>query len=232
MRCRPYRRPSSACGRPTAPPSGCWRAPGWRRITRQRRVTTMNSTAERSLRVIQVLPALNAGGVERGTVEFARELVKAGHESLVISSGGRQLSLLEAQGSRHITLPVQRKSLWSLRQVRPMQRLLTALQADIVHVRSRLPAWIVWLAWRRMPRASRPRLVSTFHGMYSVNFYSAIMARAEHCIAVSESVRRYVLAHYSLPPERLSLIPRGVDPSAFSTDAATPAWCRALYAQY
>ena len=69
---------------------------------------------ERKLKVVQVLPELNAGGVERGTVEFARELAHAGHESIVISNGGRQVTRLEAEGSQHITMPVHKKSLSSL----------------------------------------------------------------------------------------------------------------------
>ncbi|GAB3373494.1 glycosyltransferase family 4 protein [Spongiibacter taiwanensis] len=186
----------------------------------------------RPLRVVQILPALNAGGVERGTVEFARELARLGHESIVISSGGRLAKTIESEGSRHIDMPVHRKSLWSLWQVRPMRRLLTELAPDIVHVRSRVPAWIAWLAWRKMPVATRPRLVSTFHGMYSVNVYSAIMAKAEHCIAISHCVEGYIRENYPQAADRITLVPRGLDPNAFHADACTPAWCEALYEQY
>ena len=128
------------------------------------------------MKVLQVLPNLNSGGVERGTVEFARELVKQGHESFVMSNGGRLVAQLESEGSGHIHQPVHRKSLWTLRLVRPVRKLLQELKPDIIHVRSRAPAWIIWLAWRKLPVATRPRLVSTFHGLYSVNFYSAVMA--------------------------------------------------------
>ena len=134
------------------------------------------------MKVLQVLPNLDSGGVERGTVEFARELVARGHQSIVMSNGGRLVKQLQAEGSRHIELPVHHKSLRSLRLVRPLRRLLAELQPDIIHVRSRLPAWLIFLAWRKLPRATRPRLVSTFHGLYSVNFYSAVMARAEQII--------------------------------------------------
>lgn len=181
-----------------------------------------SQTADTSskLRVLQVLPALDSGGVERGTVEFARELVRLGHESLVISSGGCQVSRLEAVGSRHIRMPVHRKSLRSLTQVRPMRHLLTELKPDIVHVRSRVPAWIVWLAWRKMDPATRPRLVSTFHGMYSVNTYSAIMAKAEHMIAISDCVQAYITRNYSVPKDRITRIYRGLDPGTFSQNAS------------
>ena len=191
-----------------------------------------SSSTARPLKIVQVLPALNSGGVERGTVELARELVLGGHTSVVISSGGRMVDGLLAEGSEHISFPVHRKSLWSLLQVRPMRRLLESLAADVVHVRSRAPAWIVWLAWRRMNPTTRPRLVSTFHGMYSVNFYSAVMARAEHLIAISDCVKNYITTNYKADERRISLIPRGLDPAAFNREACTPEWKKELFRQY
>lgn len=191
-----------------------------------------DSNPAHPLKIVQVLPALNEGGVERGTVEFAREIVKQGHTSIVISSGGRMVERLQQEGSRHITLPVHKKSLTSLLQVRPMRTLLAELQPDIVHVRSRIPAWIVWLAWRRMPPRNRPGLVSTFHGMYSVNRYSAIMGKAERVIAISDSVLRYIMDNYPVDPGKITRIFRGLDRSAFHKDACTPAWRDALFQQY
>lgn len=192
-----------------------------------------NTTAHESpLSVVQILPALNAGGVERGTVEFARELAKLGHRSTVISSGGRMVEQLEAEGTEHITLPVHKKSLSSLLQVRPMRRLLTELKPDIVHVRSRIPAWIAWLAWRRMPPAARPGLVSTFHGMYSVTPYSAIMAKGERLIAISDCVHRYILDNYKVDPTVITRIYRGLDPSAFNVNACTEQWRQQLLAEH
>ncbi|WP_105102161.1 glycosyltransferase family 4 protein [Microbulbifer pacificus] len=175
------------------------------------------------MRVIQLLPALNSGGVERGTLDLARALVHAGHESVVISSGGRLVQQLESEGSRHITLPVHRKSLLSLLQVRPLRRLIRELQPDILHVRSRVPAWLTWLAWKPLDPHARPRLVSTAHGLYSVNRYSAIMAKAEQVIAISDCVRDYLLTNYAsdlrAAPE---VIYRGVDTAEFSVDAPSP----------
>ena len=145
------------------------------------------------MKVLQILPAMNAGGVERGTLEVAAHLVKYGHEALVVSSGGRMVSALEALGARHFTLPVHRKNPLSLRQVRPLRQLLEKQRPDIVHIRSRVPGWLAWLAWRGMDPATRPRLVSTVHGFYSVNRYSAIMTKGERVIAVSDSIRDYIL---------------------------------------
>lgn len=168
------------------------------------------------LTVVQTLPALESGGVERCTLETARALVAAGHRSIVISSGGRLVDQLTQEGSEHINLPVKSKSPLTLLQVRPLRRLLHTSGADIIHARSRVPAWIAWLAWRGMPAASRPRLVTTMHGLNSVNAYSAIMTRGEAVIAGSETVRRYIREHYPDCPEtRLHLIFEGVDPAEF-----------------
>ena len=133
--------------------------------------------AERALTVVQVLPALEGGGVERGTLEVARELVRHGHGSLVISAGGRMVAELEREGSEHITWTIGAKSLLTLRYVSKLRDLLVERRVDILHARSRLPAWIAWLAWRGMDPATRPHFVTTVHGLYSVNRYSAVMRR-------------------------------------------------------
>lgn len=163
------------------------------------------------MKVLQILPELNAGGVERGTLEIARALTDAGHEALVVSNGGRLVAELERSGARHVSLPVHRKSLKSLLQVRPLRRLFEKEKPDIVHIRSRVPGWLAWLAWRGMDARTRPRLVSTVHGFYSVNAYSAIMTRGERVIAVSDCIRDYILKNYPKVPEaRVRVVPRGV----------------------
>ena len=175
------------------------------------------------MKIIQILPELNAGGVERGTLEIAAHLVHEGHESLVISNGGRQVADLEKAGSRHIEMPVHRKSLTTLLQVRPLRRLLTEIHPDIVHIRSRAPGWVTWLAWRGMDPATRPRLVSTVHGFYSVNGYSAVMTKGERVIAVSESIHRHVLENYpKISAENIRVIPRGIEPGDYGADFQPP----------
>lgn len=163
------------------------------------------------MKVLQILPELNAGGVERGTLEIARALVEAGHDAVVVSNGGRLVPELERLGARHVALPVHRKSLKSLLQVSRLRRVFETERPDIVHFRSRVPGWISWLAWRGMARDRRPRLVSTVHGFYSVNAYSKIMTRGERVIAVSECIRDYVVKNYpDTPRERIRVVPRGV----------------------
>lgn len=168
----------------------------------------------RRLHVIQLLPALDAGGVERSTLEIAQALVRAGHRASVVSAGGRLLPRLQALGATHVALDIGRKSPLVLRHLPALRRVFA--EADIVHARSRLPAWLGWLALRGMPAAQRPRFVTSAHGLNSPSRYSAIMARGERVECVSETVRAHLLRHYpATDPARLVVIPRGVDPALF-----------------
>lgn len=187
-----------------------------------------------SLTVVQLLPALESGGVERGTLEMANALVQRGHRSIVISSGGRMVTALEAGGSEHITWPIGEKSLLTLRLVLRLRRLLKREGVDILHVRSRLPAWIAWLAWRGMNPAVRPHLVTTVHGQYSVSRYSAVMMRGERIIAVSNTIKDYILKNYpDIDESRIHVIYRGIDEREFPHGyKAGNQWLRNWYAQY
>jgi glycosyltransferase involved in cell wall biosynthesis len=169
----------------------------------------------RRLTVVQLLPALASGGVERSTLEIGAALVAAGHRSLVVSAGGALVAALEAAGSEHVSLDIGRKSPASLRHVASLRRLFAAQGADIVHARSRLPAWLAWHALGAK-HSPHPHFVTTVHGLNSPGRYSGIMARGERVVCVSESVRAHVLRHWpATPPERLCVIERGVDPAAF-----------------
>jgi len=168
------------------------------------------------MKVLQIIPEMDSGGVERGTLELARYLGAQGHESLVISGGGKIVPQLEACGTRHITLPVGRKRPSSLLLVPKLRRLFIQEKPDILHLRSRMPAWLAWLTWRGMDPATRPRLVTTVHGFNSVNRYSEIMTCGERVICVSESVRRHVIKHYPrVPQAKLRVVHRGIDPSEY-----------------
>ncbi len=130
--------------------------------------------------------------------------------------------------------PVGRKSLTTLRWVRPLRRLMVERGFDIVHLRSRLPAWIAWRAWRHLPDGQRPHLVTTVHGLYSVSRYSAIMTRGERVIATSETVRRYLLENYpELPAGRIEVIHRGIDPDEFPPGfRPSPDWLEQWHAAF
>lgn len=187
-----------------------------------------------SLTVIQVVPALDAGGVERGVVEVSQALSEHGHRSIVVSSGGRMVEQIQAHGAEHVTMPIHRKSLMTLRCVRPLRRLVRETGADVLHARSRVPAWVSYLAWRSMSAATRPAFVTTVHGLYSVNFYSKIMTRGQRVEVVSETVRQYVLKHYpGTDPEKLVLNHRGIDPDGFPFGYQPDAsWLAAWNQQY
>ena len=191
------------------------------------------------LKVLQLLPALDSGGVERGTLEIARALVAAGHESVVLSKGGRLVEPLQRAGSRHLALELGRKSPLTFLHARHLRRLFEAERFDIVHARSRMPAWVAWLAWRGMPLATRPHFVTTVHGMHSVSRYSAIMCAGERVIAVSDTVRDHIRSHYPpmrwphLTDDRITVIPRGIDAAEFPRDyQPSSAWLARFHAEF
>jgi glycosyltransferase involved in cell wall biosynthesis len=185
------------------------------------------------LTVVQILPALDSGGVERGTLEVGAHLSANGHRSIVISAGGRMVNKLEKQGSEHITWPIGKKSLLTLKLVRQLRQFFEKEKVDIVHVRSRFPAWIAYLAWKEMNPKTRPAFVTTVHGSYSVSPYSEVMTKGERVIVISEMIREYVTSQYKTKPEKLRLVYRGVDandfPYGFQPDKA---WLKEWYQAY
>lgn len=168
------------------------------------------------LTIVQTLPALDGGGVERGTLEVSDEIVRRGWRSIVVSGGGRMVADLEAGGATHITMPIGAKSPSVLLCVGRLRRLLRDEGVDILHARSRLPAWVCRFALRRMAPAARPAFITTMHGLHSVGRYSAVMTKGDVVIAVSDSVRAYIERSYpKADMSRVVVIPRGVDPRAF-----------------
>ena len=168
------------------------------------------------LTILQILPELNSGGVERGTLEVGAEIVRRGHRSLVVSGGGRMVEHLEQEGSQHFAASVGNKSPLTLRQVGWLRKLIVEQNVDIVHARSRVPAWVAWLAMRKIPEAQRPHFVTTVHGQYSVSRFSEIMTRGDRVIAVSGTIQNYIRGNYpQTPGDRVHTIYRGVDPAEF-----------------
>jgi glycosyltransferase involved in cell wall biosynthesis len=177
----------------------------------------------RRLTVAQLLPDLDAGGVERSTLEIADALVRAGHRAFVVSAGGRLVPQLQALGAEHVAMAIGRKSPWVLRHVQPLRRLFADHHVDIVHARSRLPAWLAHFALGS-PDAASPHFVTTVHGLNSPSRYSRILATGERVICVSETVRAHVLRHYpDIDAARLQVIPRGIDPADFPRASAQAA---------
>jgi glycosyltransferase involved in cell wall biosynthesis len=169
------------------------------------------------LTVLQVTPELNAGGVERTTLEMAEAISRAGGLALIASAGGRLEPDLETAGGELIRLPVDTKNpITALSNAFKLASIIKRRGVDIVHARSRAPAWSALLA----ARMSGTPLVTTFHGIYNARsglkrFYNSVMARGDAVIANSEYTRQHILAHYDAPSERVIAIPRGVDLDVF-----------------
>ena len=175
----------------------------------------MIKNKQKKLIVLQILPELNSGGVERGTLEVGKYLVDKGHSSIVISGGGRMKKQLIKDGSKHIQWEIGKKSLFTLRYVLILARFIVNNKVDILHVRSRFPAWICFFALKIISAKKRPSFITTFHGPYSVNFYSEIMTKGDRVIVISETIKKYVLKNYKINPDKLFLNYRGVDSLEF-----------------
>lgn len=165
------------------------------------------------MKIVQILPELGEGGVERGVMELSCELVKHGFQSVVISNGGKLVKQIENDGALHVKLDVCSKNILTAPwRIFKLYQTLKTLKPDILHVRSRVPAWMVFFAnaFLHIP------LVSTVHGFNSVSFYSSIMTKADHVICVSNAIKVYIQKHYDTPESKITVIPRGVDLEKFN----------------
>ncbi len=174
---------------------------------------------KKKLTVVQILPELEEGGVEGETVDLAIFLAQSGYNSIVISGGGRMVASLETNGCTHIHWPhIGEKSPRCLQYIFRLKKFLLDHDVDILHLRSRLPAWVGYLAWKLLPKKTRPSLVTTFHGYYSINAYSRIMTRGEKVVAVSKVIREHILDNYKVNPAKIEIIHGGFDTKEFSPE--------------
>ncbi len=165
------------------------------------------------MRILQILPELNVGGVETGTVDFAKYLVRQGHHAVVVSSGGTLVAELEKAGVIHYTLPVHKKSLWSiLRSNHHLKNIIKEENIEIVHARSRVPAWIAYFACRQ----TEARFITTCHGYYSNHLFTRVMGWAKQVIVPSEVIGRHMMDDFKVPAEQIRHIPRSVDLDRFN----------------
>ncbi len=183
------------------------------------------SAPARTRTVLQVLPNLISGGVERGTVDVAHAIVQAGWRALVASAGGPMVRELERAGAEHITLPLNTKNPFAIRKnVETLTALIRAQNVDLVHARSRAPAWSA----REAARVAGVPFVTTFHGVYSLGpfgvkkLYNRVMAEGALVIAVSGFIRDHLMQEYGVPAERIRVIHRGVDVDLFDANRVSP----------
>ena len=174
--------------------------------------------------VMQVIPALGAGGAEQGCIDVAAELVRAGAQAIIVSNGGARVRELERLGVMHIDLPVHSKNpLQMWRNAARLRKLINRYQVNVVHVRSRAPAWSVEKACRK----TRARFMTTCHAPYNISGdwkrkYNAVMMRGERVIAISQMVADYMMQNYPIDPSVIRLIHRGTDLSKFHPEAVPP----------
>ena len=175
----------------------------------------------RKLTIAQVIPSLNAGGAERAVVDVAAATVAAGHRAIVISTGGYYQAELQAKQARFVKRNVDSKN--------PLIILINAFWlagfikregVDIMHARSRAPAWSAFMA----ARMSGIPFVTTFHAAYKGSFflkkfYNSVMASGDRIIAISEFIAAHIQKNYGVPASRIAVIPRGIDMSMYDPDS-------------
>lgn len=183
-----------------------------------------DNTTQHQITVCQVIPRMRSGGAELGCLQVAEALVKAGHRALVVSAGGRMVEQLQAVGATHIELPVASKNPITLAlNARRLTEIVAREKVDILHARSRAPAWSTLAAARTTDTA----FITTYHSEYSErgrikNLYNSVMARSDTVIAVSHWMAKLIRERYQTPEARIAVIPRAFDPSRFDASVVTP----------
>ncbi|VBB69658.1 Glycosyltransferase [invertebrate metagenome] len=181
--------------------------------------------------VLQILPRLVTGGVERGTIDIALALQAAGGVPLVVSRGGPMVHELEQAGIEHLAMPVHSKNPLLMRaNIDRLVHLMKERRVNIIHARSRAPAWSAWIAAHRTGAS----FLTTFHGTYTLGPlamkkpYNAVMACGDLVIAISHFIAAHVQAVYGSAPERIRVVPRGVDCCQFDPISVHPSRLIAL----
>jgi glycosyltransferase involved in cell wall biosynthesis len=176
--------------------------------------------------IVQALVSLNLGGSELVATELSEFATSQGHRVSVIAADGPLGDRIRACGAGHLDWPIGKKRLGTLRYISRLNEWLNHERPDILHVHSRLPAWICLLAIRRLDKATRPAFISSMHGHYSVSRYSAVMAGGDRVIAVSDHIRAYTLHNYpSTDPGRVVTVLGGVSHQAFPYGyRPSPSW--------
>jgi glycosyltransferase involved in cell wall biosynthesis len=191
----------------------------------------LTQSAQPKFTVLQVIPELATGGAERTTLEVAEAIVTAGGRALVWCAGGRLLSELEALGGEAIIGKAKSKNPWEVfvSNPRAIQELIAREKVDIVHARSRAPAWSALIAARR----TKVPFVTTYHGIYNATsalkrWYNSIMVRGDAIIANSNFTKAHLIAEHGTNPDAVTVIYRGVDVDRFDRAAVDPARSAAL----
>ena len=169
------------------------------------------------MNVLQVVPELNAGGVEGTTIEIAQALRDAGHGAHIVSAGGRMESALGEIGAVLHRSDIGSKNILTVpHRINFLRHIIKQNQIDILHARSRAPAWPSYYA----AKAEKIPFVTTYHGIYNARSrlkhgYNNIMAKGEAVIANSDYTKAHIIKTHGTAPERITTIHRGVDMTRF-----------------
>lgn len=169
------------------------------------------------------MPNLDAGGVERGTVEIAQAITEAGGRALVASAGGRLEPMLRRSGGQQFAMEIGAKMPWAInRNAKALEKIIRDEQVDVIHARSRAPAWAGWKA----AQATGVPFVTTYHGTYSEDNwlkkrYNAVMANGRPTIAISAFIKDLIQSRYGLTDDQIVVIPRGADIDTFAEEMVT-----------
>ena len=185
--------------------------------------------------ILQVLPELGQGGVELGTIQVAEALTEAGITNFVASAGGRKEYNLEKLGVKHFKLPLKSKNPFTIfKNANILADYIKKEGINIVHARSRAPAWSAYFAAKK----ARVHYMTTFHGTYGLGpkgikkIYNRVMTLGEKVIVISSHIKNHVLKHYNVDENKLAFIHRCVDVEKFNNNSVTPARLNAIIEEY
>ena len=173
--------------------------------------------------IMQIIPELGPGGAEQGCIDIAAELVKSGAQSIVVSNGGARVPELARIGAVHINLPVHSKNpLTMIRNIGKLRRLIKRYNVNIVHTRSRAPAWSAYFACKN----TNAHFMTTCHAPYNINgepkrLYNSVVTKGERVIAISHYVADYLKKEYEIEESKIRIIPRGIPMERFHPTSVT-----------
>ena len=173
--------------------------------------------------IMQIIPELGPGGAEQGCIDIAAELVKSGAQSIVVSNGGARVPELARIGAVHINLPVHSKNpLTMMRNIGKLRRLIKRYNVNIVHTRSRAPAWSAYFACKN----TNAHFMTTCHAPYNINgepkrLYNSVVTKGERVIAISHYVADYLKKEYEIEESKIRIIPRGIPMERFHPTSVT-----------
>ena len=159
------------------------------------------------MKILLLVPSLNTGGVETGTVDLSKSLKAFGEEVAVVSSGGTLVDELDKYGIKHYLLPIHKKSLAFFLQIPKIIKIIVEERVDVVHAQSRVPAWIAYFACKK----TGVPFVTSCHGYYSKHLFSSVMGKGKRVIVISKMIASHMQENFKVSSDRIRLVFRGVD---------------------